>query len=193
MQLRPKQSHLKYTLPTPYLSMPNFFDIPLSLCNNCTYNKTVLVLDRSFSAKWLGLAAQWRNSRAQWRHMVRRFRFILEPSLTLTSQPLGTLRMAYRWKEVHAILLGCLVFASQTAQRQPPRSYAAFQADSKPAPSAQTELSDKSDTFILVGAGDIASCLSLAGAVATAKLVGQIKTFRDSGQGSCQNAHASAE
>jgi acid phosphatase type 7 len=87
---------------------------------------------------------------------------------------IGALRMAYGWKQLRAALFGCLLFASQTAQRQSAISYAALQADSKPAPSAQPKLSDKSDTFILVGAGDIASCLSPAGAVATAELIDQI-------------------
>src|SRR6201987_1430789 len=87
---------------------------------------------------------------------------------------IGALRMAHGWKQLRAALLGCLLFASQTAQRQSAISYAALQADSKPAPSAQPKLSDKSDAFILVGAGDIASCLSPGGAVATAELIDQI-------------------
>jgi hypothetical protein len=59
-------------------------------------------------------------------------------------------------------LLAWLLFVPQRSpgQQAPP---SASQADSTPA-----------NTFILVGAGDIASCASRAGAVATAKLIDQI-------------------
>ena len=72
-----------------------------------------------------------------------------------------------------AALLGWLLFAAGgTLGQQPPPS--ALQVDSKPAKPARGNLNLPASTFILVGAGDIASCASRAGALATAKLIDQI-------------------
>ena len=68
-----------------------------------------------------------------------------------------------------AALLGWLLVAAGLGQQAPP---SALQVDSKPAEPARGNL--PASTFILVGAGDIASCASRAGALATAKLIDQI-------------------
>lgn len=70
-----------------------------------------------------------------------------------------------------AVLLASLIFAAQAAMGQQPAS-SSSQVDSQPAVQGAGKIS--ADTFTLVGAGDIASCLNRAGAVATAKLIDQI-------------------
>lgn len=76
-----------------------------------------------------------------------------------------------RWrKESMIAMLGCLVFGAQSAWGQAPVP-SPFGAGTKAAGSRGTKLTD---TFVLVGAGDIASCLSPAGSVATANLIDQI-------------------
>jgi len=67
-------------------------------------------------------------------------------------------------------LLAWLVFAAQSVLGQ----QTAFPASADSKPIVQPAATVAADTFILVGAGDIASCASRTGAVATAKLIDQI-------------------
>ena len=79
--------------------------------------------------------------------------------------------MAFRPRVSPGALLGWLLFAAQSAYGQQALP-SASPVDSKPANRAPGNL--PANAFILVGAGDIASCASRAGAVATAALIDQI-------------------